>query len=71
MISGDMDPVGDYGAGVKKVFGWLREAGVGDVQLKLYPGARHEVLNETNRAEVYADVAAWLDEKIPAGGAAD
>lgn len=71
MISGDMDPVGDYGEGVKKVFGWIKEAGVQDAQLKLYPGARHEVLNETNRAEVYADVAAWLEDKFPARGAAE
>ena len=71
MISGDMDPVGDYGEGVKKVFGWIKEAGVRDAQLKLYPGARHEVLNETNRAEVYADVAAWLEDKFPARGAAE
>ena len=53
------------------MFGWIKEAGVRDAQLKLYPGARHEVLNETNRAEVYADVAAWLEDKFPARGAAE
>lgn len=62
MISGDMDPVGDYGDGVKKVHGWLQQAGIQDLTLHLYPGARHEVLNETNRAEVYADVLAWLEK---------
>ena len=37
-----------------------RDAGVADVAVKLYPAARHEILNETNRDEVTGDVAAWL-----------
>jgi alpha-beta hydrolase superfamily lysophospholipase len=37
----------------------LRDAGV-TVERRLYPGARHELLNETNRDEVTADVIAWL-----------
>ena len=36
-----------------------RAAGIEDVELKLYPGARHEVFNETNRDEVEADFIAW------------
>ena len=61
MFSGDMDPVGDYGKGVQKVFEMIQHAGVQDVHLKLYPGGRHEMLNEVNRAEVYADVLAWCE----------
>ena len=38
-----------------------RDAGVADVTVRLYPGARHETLNETNRDEVTADLVAWLD----------
>ena len=38
-----------------------RDAGVADVTVQLYPGARHETLNETNRDEVTADLVAWLD----------
>ena len=60
IFSGDADPVGDYGKGVLKVYEWLRQAGVQDLQLQLYPGGRHEMLNETNRAEVYADVLHFL-----------
>lgn len=60
MISGDADPVGDYGKGVAKVRDWLRGAGVKNLEYKLYEGARHEVLNETNRQEVYEDVYAFL-----------
>ena len=41
-----------------------REAGVRDVTVALYPGARHETLNETNRDEVTADLLAWLDRVV-------
>jgi alpha-beta hydrolase superfamily lysophospholipase len=39
----------------------LRDAGLSDVQTRIYPGARHEVLNETNRDEVAADLLAWVE----------
>ena len=61
MISGDADPVGNYGKGVKVVYDRLCAASLTDVTLKLYPDARHELLNEINRDEVIADVLAWLD----------
>lgn len=65
LISGDKDPVGGKaGKGVTAVAGQLRKAGVRDVTLTLYPGARHELLNETNRDEVTADVLAWLGEHL-------
>lgn len=60
IMSGDMDPVGQYGEGPKKVDAWLREAGIRDVTLKLYPDARHELHNEINRDEVAEDLIAWL-----------
>ena len=37
-----------------------------DVTLKVYPGGRHEMLNETNRDEVVADLRAWLDRTVAA-----
>lgn len=64
LFSGDKDPVGDYGKGVQTVASLLRDAGVEDVTLKLYPDGRHEMLNETNRKEVYADVLAWCNAHI-------
>ena len=64
-FSGDQDPVGGMGEGVKKVFGFFQSAGVKDLTMKLYPGGRHEMLNELNRAEVYADVLAWLEKHLP------
>jgi alpha-beta hydrolase superfamily lysophospholipase len=61
IFSGDADPVGAYGKGVAKVHRWLANAGVKDLELILYPGGRHEMLNETNRDEVYRDVLAFLE----------
>ncbi len=60
LISGDMDPVGDYGKGVSYVYKTLISAGVRDVRMKLYEGARHELLNEINRQEVYEDILQWI-----------
>lgn len=64
LFSGDKDPVGSNGAGVKKVHGYFREHGTKDLTLKLYSEGRHEMLNEINRDEVYADVLAWLEKHI-------
>ncbi len=63
-FSGTEDPVGNYGKGVTAACSSFRAAGCQDVTLKLYPGGRHEMLNETNKEEVYADVLAWLESKI-------
>jgi alpha-beta hydrolase superfamily lysophospholipase len=59
LIAGDQDPSGAMGEHPKELEAALRDAGV-TVDLRLYPGARHELLNETNRDEVTADVIAWL-----------
>lgn len=64
IVSGDEDPVGGYGRGVKKVYERLSAAGVRDVTLKLYPGMRHEILNEVGRDEVESDILHWMDSKI-------
>jgi alpha-beta hydrolase superfamily lysophospholipase len=71
MISGVEDPVGDYGKGPKKVRDLFEAAGLPDVTLKLYEGARHEVLNELNRREVFQDILRWLQERMPDGGRED
>ncbi len=65
-FSGDRDPVGQNGAGVKKVAEWFRQAGVKSVTVKLYPGGRHEMLNEINRDEVLQDLLSWLNRHMPA-----
>lgn len=65
VFSGALDPVGDDGKGPRAVADGYRAAGVQDVTFTLYPDGRHEMLNETNRDEVTADVLAWLDERLP------
>ncbi len=60
LISGTEDPVGKYTKGVIEVYQNFRKAGSEDIRHKLYRNARHEVLNETNKEEVYRDIIAWL-----------
>jgi alpha-beta hydrolase superfamily lysophospholipase len=67
LAAGDADPVGRQGKGVHEVADQLRRHGVSDVTVKLWPGARHEILNETNRDEVEAEIVDWLDAHLPAG----
>ncbi len=62
IFSGDKDPVGGKGKLVKKLYEQYKNLGVKDVSIKLYPDARHEILNEINNKEVYADVLARLDQ---------
>jgi alpha-beta hydrolase superfamily lysophospholipase len=61
-----MDPVGQNGKGVQRVAEQLRRLGVRDVTLTLWPEARHEILNETNRVEVETEILEWLDAHVPA-----
>lgn len=63
-MSGEKDPVGGNGVQVAKVYSMFVRAGMQDVFYKFYPDGRHEMLNETNRQEVYEDVLKWLFEKI-------
>ncbi len=63
-MSGDGDPVGDYGKGVERAYKAFCDAGLHDVFMRLYPGGRHEMLNETNKDQVYQDILSWLSEKI-------
>lgn len=64
IIAGAEDPVGHQGKGLKKLQAAYRGHGLEDVTLKLYPGARHEILNELNRDEVMADIVAWLEAHL-------
>ena len=60
LFSGDKDPVGGNGAGVEKVAQEIRNAGVQEVQVRLYPEGRHEMINEFNREEVWAELTKWV-----------
>lgn len=63
IAGGTEDPVGDYGQGPKFVKNRLAKEGVQNVDLFLYEGARHELFNETNKEEFFADVIKWLTYK--------
>ena len=60
ILSGKDDPVGEMGDGVKRAETFLTDAGLSDVQLVLYEGLRHEILNEKNREDIYHDILDWL-----------
>lgn len=64
LISGEDDPVGLYGKGIKQIYNDLIAAGKKDVTIKLYPGMRHEILNEVDRIQPYEYIASWALSKI-------
>ena len=63
-LSGDRDPVGKFTRGVLENIRQLKTAGLKDVSFKFYPGARHEILNEINRDEVYQDILYWIENHL-------
>ncbi|MCM1135722.1 MAG: lysophospholipase [Clostridium sp.] len=63
-IAGDMDPVGNYGEGVRKACEDFKKAGMERISIKLYPGGRHEILNEKNRQQVYEDLYPWILDRV-------
>ena len=67
LISGQDDPVGDSGKGVQRVEAAMRKAGLKNVQMKLFPGARHDLLHEEvsgNAAETRKIIALWLSSAV-------
>lgn len=63
-LSGEEDPVGGFGKGVRKVVELFREIGMKKVICKLYPNDRHEILNELDRKKVYQDLYEWIQKVI-------
>jgi Lysophospholipase len=60
LFAGTDDPVGDYGSGVGLVAKELRDAGIQDVDTRLYKDGRHEMFNEKDKASVFRDLIQWL-----------
>ena len=60
LVSGEEDPIGAYGKGVEAAYESYKKAGIQDVTIKLYPGDRHEILNELDRGMVYQDLLDWF-----------
>jgi alpha-beta hydrolase superfamily lysophospholipase len=61
IMSGNDDPVGNFGKGPAYVYKQMLIAGCEQVALKTYDGARHELFLEKNRETVFADMVKWLD----------
>ena len=62
ILSGSKDPVGEETKGVRRVYDRYDKAGVEDLSLGFYEGARHELLNELNREQVSGDILEWIEE---------
>lgn len=64
IISGEKDPVGELGKGVKTTYEGLLKSNHNDVEMKLYKGLRHEIHNEDERFDVYADIIKWCNDLL-------
>ena len=64
IAGGSDDPVGRYGRCLTDLFKRMTDAGSEDAELHIYPGMRHEILNEVDKQEVYDDILDWLEEHM-------
>jgi alpha-beta hydrolase superfamily lysophospholipase len=67
LLSGTQDPVGAFGKAMPALAACLRRAGVSDVRLRMFNGARHELLNEINAAEVEDVLCQWIESVLQNG----
>lgn len=64
ILSGMDDPIGNFGKGVRQFYNDLRNSNHPKVKCKTYYHARHKVLHDTCKEEVYSDVAEWLGSTV-------
>lgn len=64
LLAGTKDPVCNFSKDILKVYGDYKKAGIKDISFKFYQGARHEIINELNRQEVYKDIIDWINDRI-------
>jgi len=64
IIQGELDPVGENLAGTRRLVARYQALGLTRVEARDYAGARHELLNETNRDEVTADLLGWIGKTV-------
>ncbi len=62
IVSGEDDPVGNYGKGVKTVYNNLKKASVSDVSLRIYENCRHEIQNDTCKDEMFNELLNFLNK---------
>lgn len=63
-ISGEQDPIGDFGKGIHKTVNDLQNNGFSNVEMKLYPNMRHEIFHEDEKAIVFNDILEWLNHQL-------
>lgn len=64
VIQGELDPVGENLVGTRRLVDRYQALGLTRIETRYYTGARHELLSETNRDEVTADVLGWLGKTV-------
>jgi alpha-beta hydrolase superfamily lysophospholipase len=64
LLTGESDPVTGFSKGTTELFQKMKQAGLSGTAFKMYPQARHEILNEINREEVMQDVIDWIDDHL-------
>ncbi|MBC2397673.1 alpha/beta hydrolase [Clostridium tetanomorphum] len=64
ILGGTMDPIGQNGKGVLRLYNMYKKMGMKNITCKLYEGGRHEMINETNREEVMKDIIYWLNKQL-------
>lgn len=65
LISGEEDPVGNYGKGIWKTAEQYRKNGLRRITVMLFSDSRHELLNEINKQEVFFAIYNWLENRLP------
>lgn len=60
IVSGDNDPVGDLGLGVKKVESMYKSVGIKNIKCKIYHNDRHEIIHEIDKNIVFDDIISWI-----------
>jgi len=61
LVSGSDDPVGHNGKDVENIYSTYLKAGL-KTDIKIYPGDRHEILNETDKETVFEDIYSWMEK---------
>jgi alpha-beta hydrolase superfamily lysophospholipase len=64
VLAGDRDPVSGNAKSLQQLVNAYRRAGLSQVTCKFYAGGRHNMFDETNRAEVVRDLLAWMERLI-------
>ena len=66
LVSGENDPIGDMGKGIRKIASRLEKQNFSDITLQLYPHMRHEPIHEQNKQQVYQDIVDWINSNTAA-----